>query len=357
MILDKQKLLWGVVKGFGALSAGILLIAKCPYVRVMEAVCVDNSAYGNASVDAKLRQFKIRLPDSVGEDVRFAPSGTTEGNRVFLMGDSFLGYRRGHESLAQDLSESLQERVNVSSWNRAGPSCLFQGELPGARTGKRRVVVLERTEWHLTELAEMEPCPSLVAPPGPARRWAQKIFDMVFSDSEERLRYLLFNSVITAPVVEAWNTELYARFGILPSAAPIASASPPYLFSRVEVDPDFPSSFYAPHDDALVSAIADNVEKTAEKLRSDYGAELIFLPIPSRYTIYHRFARADPYDDFLPRLYKELARRKVAYVDLYDPFLSSRESVFFPTDVHWNGRGITIAATAVFPAVRAVLRD
>jgi hypothetical protein len=351
MSLNKRRLLLDVIKGLGVLSAVVLLIAKCPYVRVMEAVCVDNSAYGNASVDAKLRQFKIRLPEPVGSDARFTPPGSTEGYRLFLMGDSFLAYHRGHASLAQLLSENFPEPAKITSGYRSGPVCLFQREVPGARAGGKRIVLLERTEWHLAELAQTEPCPPISNPVGRTRQWAQKFFDMAVSDSEERLRYLLFNSVITAPLIEAWNTELYARFGLLPSSTPIASNSPPYLFSRVETDPDLPSSFYAPHDDALVSAIADNVEKASEKLRSDYGVELIFMPVPSRYTIYHRFARPDRYDDFLPRLYKELSRRRVAYIDLYGPFMSSRESVYFPTDVHWNGRGIAIALEA---AVRAV---
>lgn len=354
MVLDKRKVLLGAVYGLGVLSAGVLFVAKCPYVRVMEEVCVDNSAYGNASIDAKLRPFDIRLPAPVGEGAPLTPPGPTDGYRLFLLGDSFLGFNRGHESLAHVLSRSLGESAHITSWSGAGPECLFRRETPGPRAGPRRVVVLERTEWHLTELALTASCPPLPEAAGPVGRRAQKLFDAVFSDSEERLRYLLYNSVLTAPVVEAWNTFLYERFGVLPAGAPIASVSPPYLFSRVETDPNYPSSFYAVHDDALVAAIADNAAKWAERLRSDYGAELILAPVPSRYTLYHRFARPnDAYDEFLPRLYKELARRKVAYVDLYTPLTASSEPAYFPTDVHWNGRGIDVASAAIARAVRS----
>jgi hypothetical protein len=352
MLTDKNRLLLSLIRGLGVVAAGALLVAKIPYTRVMEALCAHDIVYGDNYRDVKLKPFQIRLPDAVGEPLRQSPPGATAGDDLFVTGDSYLPENRGHEPFVRQLSQKLGEPAYFASLPPGGPVCLFQKETPGAQARRKRIVVLERAERFLPELARPAACVPIVEPPAGARLLVRKLFNQVFMDSEERLRYLLLNSLLTAPLVETWNTQLYLRLGMLPELTPAVSLDPPYLFSRVEVDPELSTSFYYPHDDALISAIADNLERAAAKLRSDYGAELVFMPVPNKYTLYHRFARPDPYDDFLPRLYKELARRNVRYVDLYSPFMASPESVYLPTDSHWNGRGVSLALDAALPVIR-----
>ena len=354
MPTDKNRLLLSVIRGLGLLAAAVLLVAKCPYTRVMEALCVHDIVYGDNYRDVKLRPFQIRLPEPVGEPLRASLPGATAGNDLFVTGDSYLPENRGHEPFVRQLSEKLGNPAYFASLPAGGPACLFQKETPGTHAGRKRVVVLERAERFLPELAHPAACAPIVEPYTGVRLLVQKSFNQIFMDSEERLRYLLLNSVVTAPLVSAWNTELYLRFGILPELTPAVSVDPPYLFPRVEVDPELSTSFYYPHDDALIAAVADDLARTADRLRSDYGAELVFMPVPNKYTLYHRFARPDDrYDDFLPRLYKELARRNVRYVDLYAPFMASSESVYLPTDSHWNGHGVSLALDAILPVIRA----
>ena len=356
MSRDKNRRLLFAVRALGVLSATFLFVAKWPYARVMEALCVDDTVYGDTYRDVKLRPFRIRLPDPVGGPLLQSPPGTTADERLIITGDSYLSENRGHEPFVRLLSAALREPVYFASFTPPGPVCLFRKEAAGTRAGRGRVVVLERAERYLSELAKPETCAPVAEPAQGARLVAQKLFTQIFQDSEERLRYFLLNSKLTAPLVSAWNTELYVRFGVLPSLSPAVSRDPPYLFSRLEVDPALPTSFYFTHDDALISAIADGLERTANTLRSDYGAELLFVPIPNKYTLYHRLVRPDRYDDFLPRLYKELARRHIRYVDLYTPFLASPESVYWPTDTHWNGHGVALALDATVRAVQDARR-
>lgn len=352
---DKNRRLLFALRALGVLSAGFLFIAKVPYARVMNALCVNDVVYGDTYRDVKLRPFRVRLPESVGAPLPLSAPGTTGDYRLIVIGDSYLPENRGHEPFVRLLSSALGEPAFFSSVAASGPDCLFRREAPGVRAGRGRVVVLERAERYLPEFAKPAPCAPIAEPPRGARLLAQKAFRQIFEqDTEERLRYFLLNSVLTAPLLEAWNTELYARFGVLPALSPAVSTDPPYLFSRIETDPALPTSFYAQHDDELIAAIADGLQRAANKLRADYGAELLFVPVPNKYTLYHRYVRPeDRYDDFLPRLYSELSRRGVRYVDLYTPFMASPDSVYWPADTHWNGRGVEIALKEVTRAVLA----
>jgi hypothetical protein len=47
-----------------------------------------------------------------------------------------------------------------------------------------------------------------------------------------------------------------------------------------------------------------------------------------------------PYNNFLPRLYKELDKRHVRYVNLYHEFISSTDILYYGTDTHWNKKGV-----------------
>jgi len=51
-------------------------------------------------------------------------------------------------------------------------------------------------------------------------------------------------------------------------------------------------------------------------------------------------ANDDHYNNFLPRLSKELDERGVNYVDLYNEFINSPDTLYFGTDTHWNKKGV-----------------
>jgi hypothetical protein len=70
---------------------------------------------------------------------------------------------------------------------------------------------------------------------------------------------------------------------------------------------------------------------------------MIFLPIPSKYTIYHKVVNDDPYNKFLPRLFAGLEERDVPYIDLYSEYIKHDEILYYGTDTHWNQKGVDIA--------------
>ncbi len=363
MDFNRQRLLLFGIRGLGIFSFIILLVAKCPYARVLNSLCVDDMVYGNTYRDAKLRPFKVRLPDPVGDVPAISDPKRPGAHRLFFIGDCASQAHYGMKALVLQLSERLREPIYYDHLDDLlNPACLFQEEAPHSQA-PGRVLVVDSVEFALVRrLSKSRPCPAPVsAKARPFESWApvvwsNKIINVLFLDIERRLHFLLTNSKLTAPFVESWNTALFARFCLLPASEPMVSLAPPFLFSSTETSPILSSSFYAPHDDALVLTIAKNLEEISNTLRSQYNVELIFLPVPNKFTIYHRFVTADRYDNFLPRLDEELRRRGVRTVRLYEPFLRSQEFVYHPSDSNWNRYGASITLEEVVRAIEEARR-
>ncbi|NJK95978.1 MAG: hypothetical protein HC905_14620 [Bacteroidales bacterium] len=81
---------------------------------------------------------------------------------------------------------------------------------------------------------------------------------------------------------------------------------------------------------------------------------MIFLAVPSKYTIYHKLLNNDLYNNFLPRLYKELESRKIPVVKLLDHYQKSDELLYYPTDAHWTQAGLDIALKKTLMVIDSV---
>ncbi len=67
---------------------------------------------------------------------------------------------------------------------------------------------------------------------------------------------------------------------------------------------------------------------------------MVFMAIPSKYTIYHTLINDDPYNDFLPRLYAGLEGAGYPCIRLYEDFMNADEVLYYGTDTHWTGKGL-----------------
>ena len=83
-----------------------------------------------------------------------------------------------------------------------------------------------------------------------------------------------------------------------------------------------------------------------QQLQERYNIELIFLPIPNKISIYHNLVTDRAYNNLLPRIYEGLAQRNVKCIDVYHPFLSAPETLYYSTDTHWNKAGVDYALNA-----------
>lgn len=149
--------------------------------------------------------------------------------------------------------------------------------------------------------------------------------------------YLLQENIINSSCAELIST---LRFHALRQTSPLTpkySLNPKMLFYKDEVD------FYQnPPTAEETQKIADNLKYISEQLKSQYNVDLIFVPMPTKYTIYHKLAKENSDSPFFPSLFQELDKRKVKYIDLYHPFKNSNEILYLPSDTHWNQKGAEI---------------
>ncbi|MGD2035569.1 MAG: hypothetical protein PVF73_10965, partial [Bacteroidales bacterium] len=74
-----------------------------------------------------------------------------------------------------------------------------------------------------------------------------------------------------------------------------------------------------------------------------YNMELVYLPLPAKYTLYHNIINDDTYNGLLPKIFNGLDDRGVRYVNIYNEFKNSDTLLYYRTDSHWNEKGIEIA--------------
>ncbi len=355
----KEKILRGVIGLAGILSLAVFVITKSEFL--MDAVTQNMYTDGDLYRFTKVRAFKTPLsaPDNDPSVERNPDPDTTS---LIIIGDSFMETRRGHKPFPRLLADRLGMDVSVVyagyapqyfdpvyfCWNRS---------LDPAR---KRIILLERVERYIINNyyfpSDEDTASFMEVRREYSKSWMDEIEQRYFTDAETNVEVVLFSSDITSPIVEAWNTLRFNVLGQISDETPLYSLHPPFLFYKEETAPGMHTSFYYPHPDRLVDQIADNLARMDSALRSNYNAVLLFMPIPSAYTLYHTMINNDTYDNYLPRLCRELEKRGVKTIQLYDLFRSSPKVLYLPTDTHWNADGARLA-TDQAAAVVAGLRD
>lgn len=352
--MNKGRLLLVVLYAAGILAAAVFVVTKSE--TLMEAAVAGMYDHGDLYRFARVLHFKTELPpyQPEEEDLTAADPDTVP---VIVIGDSFLESCRGHRPFPGLLSERLGEPVYpvLAGYALEYFDPVYFAWKAGLDPDRRRVILLERVERYVVSTYSARRDTSEAAFEETAaeqeetrwktvrRRWftgAQRNYEVFFSSSD-----------CTSPVVELWNTFRFITLGQISEETPVYSLNPPFLFEREEALPGGVTSFYYPHTDSLIDAVAGIIAEMGAILRDRYNAELVFMPVPGSYTLYHRFVNNDAYDGFLPRLCDAVERKGTRTVRLYEVFRDSGEILYLPTDTHWNARG---ARLAVEEAARVV---
>ena len=353
--MKKDKLLLYIFYAVGILGLGVFIVTKNEYLmsKATETMYDDGDLYRFG----KVRHFKVPMPGYEFLDEEFSTENL-DTVQVFMIGDSFLESCRGHQAIPVQLSEALDERVYPvqagDSTRYFNPIYFFKKE--GITNSRPRVLILERVERYIVDefIDPFDEDPSTTPQVASAevgsglaafeRRW--------FTDAEKNYEILLTSSSVTAPIIEVWNTMCFSVLGRISEKVPVYSLSPPFLFYDEEVVQGKTTSFYYPHTDSLIAQIADNVAAISSALKEQYNTDLLFMPIPNAYTLYHTFINNDQYDGFVPRLESALEERGVKVVKLYQKYVDTKDILYFPTDSHWNAQGVAIALEETLSELR-----
>ncbi len=344
--MRREKILLSAIYVMGVVSLAIFIITKSE--TLMDAATTGMFKDGDLYRFAKVLPFKMELPaEECADDDE--PDIDPDTCAVVIIGDSFIETCRGHQRFSDMLSRKLNSVV-YPVYAGLAPEyfdpvyfCWKNGFDPD----QKRTIILERVERYVIN-SFMQKRLEDTALVRQMERVQQPAFWRVmkrrlFTDAEKNYDVFLTSSDLTAPLVELWSTFRFIFLKKISDETPIYSLDPPFLFDKEEVSSNMPTSFYYHHPDSLVGSIADNIAATSRVLQARYNAELVFMPIPNAYTLYHSFVNNDPYDGFLPRLCARLEQKGVRTIQLYEKFRESKEILYFPTDTHWNATGAKIA--------------
>lgn len=302
----------------------------------------DFKKYGDLYYYNCIADFKKDLPSNVREYATSEKNPAMNNADILTFGDSFFKV-----SFQKTLPERLSDTLNLKVYSyitedptQANPFC----ELNAAnivKNGNSRYMIFETVERNIA-VKFGEKYDVSCTRNEQKKSASQAAINFVFKNNSEKLyAVMLKRGYFFNHLYEFFATMRFKLFGYI---SPLTEkynnmTRDPWLFYYKEYGTET-GCFYYDYRDEEIQTYADNILAMSENLKANYNLDLIFMPIPNKYTIYHSMINKDKYNNFLPRLYSELDKRHVRYVNLYDEFSTSKDTLYYGTDTHWNKKGV-----------------
>jgi hypothetical protein len=316
----------------------------------------ENTKYGELYYFNYIKHFREKnLPHYITKYRHTSKHPKIEDADILTFGDSFFDFSR-MITFPERLSDTLHEKVFYERFFDDHRPLYYLKQYNYVNT-KPRLMIYESTERYVPFRFMQRHEENF--PETPKRSAFRKLIStakklLFVKDSELKYSVLLNRSIFTSDIYSMVSTLKFDAFGYITDATPKYSLKQetPWLFHEQEVNHQN-TSFYYKFSDEEINTICDNIADLSQKLKDKYNLYMVFMPIPSKYTIYHRLINNDQYNNFLPRLYEGLDKRGVPVVKLYDVYNRSAEPVFYGTDTHWNKTGLNIALDETLKVISA----
>lgn len=260
---------------------------------------------------------------------------------IVSFGDSFFDFTR-MTTFPEQLSDSTSLKVYYERFDLPLRS-LFYNDYSNSEPkifiyeSAERFIPIRFHKPHRTEFSKQNK--------NVIKDFAKKSIETTFPENAE-LNYnmLLTRSYFTTHIYSFINTFKFDHLGYISKQTPvyILDEEEPWLFSYDQIY-NGDMSFYYNHSQEEIDNYCDNIRLLANALKERYNFHMVFMPIPSKYTIYHKLLNEDEYNNFLPRMYEALEARNIPVIKLYDDFDNSEDLLYYPTDTHWTHEGLQIA--------------
>lgn len=344
--MQKDKIAKTAVYLAGAFSLVCFLAIRIPALfnaLVFEKVIPEyweNTKYGELYNFNRIDHFKEDLPPA-GIKYRYTDKHPSVNEADLLtFGDSFFDFAR-LITVPEKLGDTLGKRVFYARYDQP----LNYLAENGYEAGDSKILLYETTERYIPfRFSEPHQLTYIPDTRSAFRLKLAAIRDFIFlKDDEVRYSLLLSRSYATAGLYAQVATLKFNAFGYIASTTPVYSLKPktPWLFYFEEVN-DENTSFYYNHSNADIENYCNNIADLRVKLKQYYNLDMVFLPAPSKFTIYSTLVDTIPYNNLLPRIYSGLEKRGVPVIDLYDDFIQSADTLYYATDTHWNEKGLQL---------------
>jgi len=335
----------GIVCIYAFFSVRFFPLMNAILAEKMDEETRDFNKFGELYYFSCIKDFKVPFENHYPKYRLSDRNAKITEAEIFTYGDSFfdLSFQKNVPEL---LSESLNKKVfsYVSrDPSRSNPFCLFNDNGVKNDTSPR-ILIYETVERSIPEKFGYKFEESCTSASFRKESTKETIIKFIFRKNSENLYdVMLKQSYLTSDIYSLISTTRFRLFSYISNMTMFYTTKPePWLFHEKEYG-DGPGGFKYSYTDEEISTYADNVLKLKNSLKEKYNIDLIFLPIPTKSSIYLKLVTNLTYNNFLPRLYKELNIRNITYVDLYSNFANSTEILYHGTDTHWNPKGMDIA--------------
>jgi hypothetical protein len=271
---------------------------------------------------------------------------------ILTFGDSFFEFSR-HKQIPERIADDFHKKVHYVNFDHP----LDYLERNNYHDTVPKLVIFERVERYIpvTFEKEHEWTKYKIVNQSKLKKFYVDVRDMIFySKSEELYDVMLKRSYLTTGIYSLIATAKFDLFGYISKKTPVykKDGNKSWLFYHDQVN-DKKTSFYYQFSQKQIDSICDNMADLAMKLKRTYNMDLVYMPLPARYTLYHTVINHDTYNNFLPRLYKGLDKRGVKYVQVYNDFINCADTIYYRTDEHWKQEGINISYNKVINYIRS----
>ncbi len=301
----------------------------------------DDTKYGELYYFSHINHFKEENLPRVGEKFQYSKKQSSLNDAdIIIIGDSFLDMCKPTQFPAE-IAKRMNKNVHFVHFEYP---MLYLSQQNYCDTTPK-IMLYESAERLIPVRFKNPPSSDYeIDNRSNIRKFLNKIRIQTFYErSEELYDVMLKRSYPTTWIYGKIATLKFDLFGYISKLTPLYSLndSLPWLFYHEEVNNDI-TSFYYQHTEEEIENISKNIADLALQLKNKFNIELIFLPIPGKYTLYHQVINNDSYNNLLPKLYIKLDEKGIKYIDLYSTFKKSKELLYIPTDGHWNTKGLEL---------------
>jgi len=317
-------------------------------VEKMDPELREFNKYGDLYYNNYISHFKRDFPEPLRKYRLSEKNPSINEADILTFGDSFFDFSFV-KTFPERLSDTLDLRVYsyvTQDATQSNPFCtLNQGSYQ--KNSSPKFAIFETIERNIP-VKFSHPYDQDCRQSSHKASLYNKFLSFVFKGNSEILYALMLKrGYIVNHLYSFFVTLRFDLFGYMsPKTSKFKLEIDPWLFYDKEFGNE-PGGFYYKYSDEELMTYADNVQQLSQNLKSLYNLDLIFMPVPNKYSIYHTMVNNDRYNDFLPRLYTELEKRGVIYIDLYHEYKSSTDTFYYGTDTHWNKKGVDKALELV----------
>ena len=302
----------------------------------------ENTKYGELYYFSFIHQFREKGLPPHGQKYRFSDKHPAVSDAdILLFGDSFFDFTR-MITFPERLGDTLGQRAFYARMDRP---LQYLAE-HGYQQNGEKILLYESAERYIpTRFSAPHKEEPIVDQRGPVRQGVATVRDVIFQENTDVLYNTFLNrNFLTTDLYSLSATFKFKVFRYITDLTPtyFLGGETPWLFYHDQVNVE-PSSFYYQHTDQEIDTYCDNIADLAGKVHRKYGLKLVFMSIPSKYTIHHTLLNDDPYNNFLPRMYEGLEKRGIPVIKLYEDFKNADQVLYYGTDTHWRQVGLEIA--------------